>query len=103
MGTTKFAVAAAIRARQASMLASAAERSSSSVSRARATLVTILDGILAKKKVRCCCCQRNVRNRGGSAVSCKVRNGECEKWKRKKERGGQELGLWGLYSWWRQK
>lgn len=93
MGTTKFAVAAAIRARQASMLASAAERSSLFVGRARATLVTILDGIFAKKKVRCCC-RRNVRNKGGSVVSCKVRSGECENRKRKKEReGGQELGF----------
>ncbi len=57
-GISKFADAAAIRARRAAMLASAAKRVSSSVGFARATLGTILEGIVAKEQVRSC--QKNV-------------------------------------------
>lgn len=57
-GTSNFAVAAAIRARRAATLASAANRVSSSVGFARATLGTILEGIVAKEQVRSC--QRNM-------------------------------------------
>lgn len=57
-GTSNFAVAAAIRARRGSALASAADRVSSSVGFARATLGTILEGIVAKEQVRSC--QRNM-------------------------------------------
>lgn len=48
--SSTFAVAVSIRAHQASTLASDAELNPSSVTRSRATLGTILDGIVEKGK-----------------------------------------------------
>lgn len=93
-GTSNFAVAAAIRARRASMLASAAKRSSSSVGLARAALGTILEGIIVKEQVRCC--QRSVRRRGFAVSgSYKVRMVNV---KADEEEGGNESKSRSLYS-----